>query len=1122
MTNPFSSFQGVLFVLLISILAQHRGQAQQAPSPDLEYLDSLIRVGIYKEALRGFQQQIQELEESDNTFSQEYVYCIRQAIYCQVRLPDFAKAGEIVQKVLPNLNQYKHLPTSELAPLYLAIGEYDYLVSGKFDRALKYIRSGYEILENSKGSSNRLASAATYLGALFTNRTEYDSSLHYLDKALKLHIENHGPKHYLVAGIYSQMSQNYLQSAQYWKSLSSLKKMLTISIAEIDSTVVQESLYLEGDSLERFFTDFISLSIEQKIPHQFHPIDAEVGRVMAMAFFKLGDLQKAHDIALIFQEVYEQNKSPYLVADCQNIIGNIYTSRYQYEYALSLYRQAKNTYIRLGLANAHVTVWTYENLAQTHSKLLNQDSATYYERKALAIKKKSFESDNSQIARSYFNLADSFDFSIDTDSALFYLNKAIKFGFVDEGFPWYKKGVAFLHIDKLDSAKIAFDLALAKLDGLKSEIALGTLNGLGDTFTRLGNLDSAYQYYDQALINGYPDLKNVISGNLGFDIDKINHPTPLLSSLSKIISLHLLQFEHKEDISLLKKAQIFGRISERLISQVRGSFIMESDHLRFSERISSVIKNTIEVNIKLYEQSGNEQFLMEAFRIADLNKSQVLLEALRSTIIEQKNNYSVVNKWSQLRNSLRTQRAKLWEKTVSSASSVTDDVQDKRYLEKLENDYALLLKSIKETQPGLFYYVSDNSSDFSTVSFQKHLKKTNSVAVQYFLSGDYLYQFWLTGEDIKYSKTSLKDTLLSEIATGFHEFVSKSSTSSSQGHTDYVKSAHFLFTVLLPFLNEEDVDKRLILIPDNYLSSIPFEALLTKEVNSKKVNFATLPYLIKERAISYAFSASVLSETIKHNTEQDNLVATGWAPFSDEANLDELQKSTLRDKSLSKLVGASLEIQGIKKQFNGENFISKNASESIFREKAESSRILHIATHGVVNEESPELSYLVFNKAEGDSLNDGDLHLFELYDMSLNADLTILSACNTGNGKLASGEGVMSMARAFTYSGSKSVMMSLWLANDKSTYEIIDNFYEQIADSETKSGALQKSKLTYLNSADNLRSHPFYWAHIITTGNNEPLIERPGIFKIWWLLLLLPLIFISLYYRRQRLQYRQS
>ncbi|MCE7992449.1 MAG: CHAT domain-containing protein [Roseivirga sp.] len=1114
MKTRISSMPRLLLGLLILTLIQGTAFSRQVHSSDLNYLDSLTTAGLYQDALDGFKANIARFEAEDNTISMEYMHSVRQAIYCQVRLPDFAKAKGLVQKILPLIDQYQHLDPLELASLYLIIGEYDYLISGDFDRALVYMRRGYIILKDAESRSDLVARAATYMGALFTNRSEYDSSLSYLNQARKLYIEQFGKDHFLVAGVYSQMGQNHLQAGQYWKSLSSIKQMLTISTNEIDSTLIDESRYLEADSLNRFYDDFINLSAEKKIPHQFHPIDAEVGRVITMAYFKLGDLKMAHRLVVLFQEVYEQNNSPYLVADCQNILGNIYVSQYQFEYALSLYRQSKNTYASLGLADAHTAIWVYENLASAHSKLDNLDSAAYYDRKALAIKKKSFKSDNSQIARSYYRLSSFFSFQTDSDSVLHYLNKAIKSGYIDEGHVWYEKGRTFLEIDNLDSAHSCFSIALAQLKGRKSEFNLATLNGLGDIFLKRGYLDSAYNYYHRALIVGYPDIEKVIDGSGELEIDKIDHLSRFLSSLSKTITYQLNKYEQQKDVSLLIKAKTLGRISERLISQVRGSFIMESDHLRFSATIASVIEHSIEVNIQLFEQSGDKEFLKEAFRIADLNKSQILLEALRSTIKEVKYDNTLINKWSQLRNNLRFQRVKLQERTISETSSVTDIAQDRRYLAQLEDEYAELLKYIKETQPRLFFYVSDNSSDFSVNSFQRHLKRSNSIAIQYFQSKDYLYQFWLSEDDITYTKSNFGADTLDKAATEFHEFISRPPTGSSEYYAGYLSNAHALYSTLLPLLDRQRPDKSLIIIPDGVLSSIPFEALLTKPVDSQEADFSELPYLIKQRPVSYAFSASVLSETLRNSKRPDNLIATGWAPFSDELKLDEPQKNTLRGKNLAKLVGATLEIQGIREQFDGENFISKRASESTFRKKARDSRIIHIATHGIVMEESPELSYLVFNKDEQDSLNDGDLHLFELYDIPLQADLTILSACNTGTGKLALGEGVMSMARAFTYSGSKSVMMSLWLANDKSTYQLIDGFYQNLAGYDGKSSALQKSKLGYLAQADNLMSHPFYWAHIISTGNDAPLIKRQ--FNPLWLLLVIPILAMILKYRRSK------
>ena len=149
--------------------------------------------------------------------------------------------------------------------------------------------------------------------------------------------------------------------------------------------------------------------------------------------------------------------------------------------------------------------------------------------------------------------------------------------------------------------------------------------------------------------------------------------------------------------------------------------------------------------------------------------------------------------------------------------------------------------------------------------------------------------------------------------------------------------------------------------------------------------------------------------------------------------------------------------------------------------------ISHIASTGLGDDENPMYSKIAFTLDHRDTINDGYLHTFELYNMQLSADMAVLSACNTGYGKVLKGEGVLNLARGFFYAGCKAVVMSLWVANDKSTATLMDNFYKHLADGQPKNRALQNAKLDYIKSNEGLKAHPYYWSQFVISGNTNPI-----------------------------------
>jgi len=254
----------------------------------------------------------------------------------------------------------------------------------------------------------------------------------------------------------------------------------------------------------------------------------------------------------------------------------------------------------------------------------------------------------------------------------------------------------------------------------------------------------------------------------------------------------------------------------------------------------------------------------------------------------------------------------------------------------------------------------------------------------------------------------------------------------------------------------EDNKKDMIVIPDNILNYIPFEIL--QRENSK--------YLIEDFAISYSGSVRLYLELQSDyfNYECENY----WAGFSPKYKNDE------------QLHSSSDEISAISKIIDGKTFIGEDSKKQTFLENNKNFSILHLAMHAEIDDENPMFNKLIFS--------DGDLTSSEIYISESKANLAILSACNTGSGKLEKGEGVMSMARAFHFSGVPSVIMSLWKVPDKETKQIMVYFYKHLKEGKSKSEALKKAKLDYLTATRDINlKHPYYWSGFVLNGNTANL-----------------------------------
>ncbi len=196
-------------------------------------------------------------------------------------------------------------------------------------------------------------------------------------------------------------------------------------------------------------------------------------------------------------------------------------------------------------------------------------------------------------------------------------------------------------------------------------------------------------------------------------------------------------------------------------------------------------------------------------------------------------------------------------------------------------------------------------------------------------------------------------------------------------------------------------------------------------------------------------------------------------------------------------------------------YINDLATKSAFNSDAGQFDIIHLAMHTIMNDEDPMYSKMVFSTVN-DSVDNRDLNIYEIYGIKLKARMVVLSSCNTGTGELHKGEGILSIARGFIYSGSQSVVMSLWEIEDRSGTEIIKSFYDNLKRGNSKGVALRRSRLEYLNRANQLRSHPYFWSTLIVYGDDSPLYYSLSVKLLFVLISSVVIFSVILYFRKRK------
>ncbi|MDX2444461.1 MAG: CHAT domain-containing protein, partial [Bacteroidales bacterium] len=433
------------------------------------------------------------------------------------------------------------------------------------------------------------------------------------------------------------------------------------------------------------------------------------------------------------------------------------------------------------------------------------------------------------------------------------------------------------------------------------------------------------------------------------------------------------------------------------------------------------------------------------------------------------------------------------------------------YVFKFTNSYDSIIR-VFEKGFTKYYALKYETRIVGSEEVGKSLKR-NEVLIEYSISDTSLISFLITRDKFMVRRECIDSTFwLSVNSLQTSLMNSDFSNNIEQEYVRLLNSSNKLYKHLIGPFEDYIKKKQLIVVPDGALAYLPFEILLSNNPGIKKVEFHTLPYLLKSNPINYSYSATLLlNEKAAGRFSKTKLLA--FAPkYLNASLLGNKSEGFLRSEfgGLNPLPFSRQEVETIMELSRGTILIDEEATETQFKEMAPHFDILHLAMHTLIDNVEPMYSKLAFTYSEMDTLNDGFLNINELYNLQLNAKLAVLSSCNSGSGKLQKGEGIMSIARGFMYAGCPSVVMTLWEVEDKSGSEIMEKFYRYLKKGHSKNRALRNAKLEFLEEANLLKSHPYFWSAYITLGDNSPVYAAlwPGKIVPVFFILLLTFLFI--------------
>ncbi len=905
---------------------------------------------------------------------------------------------------------------------------------GEYPKALDYFQQSLAI-DKQIGNKSGEGTTLNNIGEVYRNLGEYPKALDYFQQSLAIHKQvgnkpmegttlNNIGLVYTTLGEYHKALDYFQQSLAIHKQVGN-KPMEGITLNNIGA--VYNSLGEYPKALDYFQQ---SLAIDKQIGNKSG--EGTTLNNIGAVYNSLGEYHKALDYYQQALAILKQIGNKAGEGTILNNIGEVYRSLGEYPKALDYFQQSLAIHKQVG--NKPMEGTTLNNIAAVYNSLGEYPKALDYYQQSLAIAKqigyKAAEGTAlNNIGGVYRSLGE-------YPKALDYYQQALatfkKIGYkAAEGTTLNNIGLVYRSLGEYSEALDNYQQALAIHKKIGNKPMEGTtLNNIGLIYDNLGEYPKALDYNQQALAIfkkiGYKAAEGTTLNNIGLIYDNLGEYSKALDYYQQALAIHK-QVDNKpmegttlNNIGALYKTT--GKYPDAEKTLFAAIEILESLRPGLTdEQKISIFDTQADTYDFLQESLIAQNKTNKALEISERSKARALVELLSSKFnSNQQLNIKPPN-IEQIKQIAQQQKATFVE------YSVIDESQ-------------LYIWVIKPTGEVTFKQVDIKSLDTPLTELVKNSRVSIGARGR-------------AGIDVVPVKNPVNQK---QNLQKLHELLIKPIASH------------------LP----TNPDERVIFIPHESLFLVPFPALMD----------ASGKYLIEKHTIMTAPAIQVLELTNKNNAQKLNFNSLQPKDLLVVGN-PTMPIVGIPPVQLSPLKGAETEAKAIAKLFNTTALTGNQATKSTVLQKISSARVIHFATHGLLDgkdfgELTPGAIALApdkFNNSDKLSdVNEGLLKTTEIIDLKLNADLVVLSACDTGRGQIT-GDGVIGLSRSLITAGASSVIVSLWKIPDDSTSELMTEFYRQWEKTGDKAKALRNAMLITMKT----NPEPIDWAAFTLIGEAE-------------------------------------
>jgi CHAT domain-containing protein len=919
------------------------------------------------------------------------------------------------------------------------------------------------------------------------------------------HIDKTAKPNSIYAGLYKNLAwllmtlQDFEPALQYALNARQINEALFGKDARELIGVYQVLLFITSDAgkyteAETYGLELLRLANLNLSAH--HPNKGLVHNDLGILYETMHRYDEAlyhkQEMVRIIQLDYAKHKNPQLMAIAYNNMGSFYQGIGEAQLSLEYYDKAKKLHeINFGTEGA--------GIVRPLTHLANMKAAVGAFEEADSLFSRAYRIQQQVAPNDWRNLA-----YVETQYGdLFYERKEYK-------------NAETLYLKSLENSKKA---------GIKNTSTVPqTRTTLAETYAQQGRINEALPILNEVLQlyrTNYPPGDIVLAGQY----NKISRAFLLNKQLNKALVysdstfLELLQvpalpgegwvdklpynqyiilyirnraeileglYKQNKDTAYLKQLIQLAGDYGGFLSNSLPALRTQGSVMQVSSNHKTIYNTAIEACWDLYKLSGNFHHLHKAFEFAERSKGLLLRLSANN----------MLNDVARTESPAETKADLTWRKRIGSLNAQYLDADRK-------NDSLLFLltatmEGYRKFQDSLLktgaagIQLKYNLHPATVPELQGYLKKQDQTLLEYVLTDKHIFLFTLNAKQFHVHRLPNR---ISKDVVALKELYTISAA-------NFKAPAYRLYQQLIQPVETKFSGKNLLVIPDGELFYLNMELLISDD-NAE--DFAGMPYLLNDYNISYQLSATnaLLMKSVAAAKQNKALLLT--PVFTDEmkkAYRDANSDSAAIDPYYLSLLRQPFTLQAAKKigkLLNHDLFAGQDALESVVKTNAAAYSILHLGTHAEVNHSAPLQSRFFMAKPvplDSSGRDDGYLHAYEIYGLPLQADLAVLTACETGQGNWVGGEGVISLAHSFMHAGCPSVVMSLWKIDEKSSAEIITSFYKELANGSSKSEALRKAKLQHIKEAS-AQSHPYFWAGMTLMGDTDPVYPS----RIWWWIL---------------------